>query len=188
MIEVCYGSTIQNLTIGVVLFTSAMAGCSSTSAVSSWAVQDEAKVSASSELTSAASVVPVTSSEPVASGAAAIYTPSRSAANPTESPSGSVSSSEPALLGDTAPKHSDLSFTGKGNTWCSGSGKKSTISGTESMKIGSGFSITLAIIPTRSLQQGSGGLKTADRSGVCCEWGNRTTISAKDPSKATEHF
>ena len=43
---------------------------------------------------------------------------------------------------------SDFSGTGKGITWCTGEGAKSFISGAVNQAIGSGFSNTLAIIPT----------------------------------------
>ena len=82
------------LTVGLVLATAAMAGCSSTTADSSGAVQDAATASASS---SAASTAPAPLPDPVTPTAAPTEAPASPVASPTDSP---------ALLG------------GKSNPYC----------------------------------------------------------------------
>ena len=85
---------LKLLTVGLVLVTAAMAGCSSTTAGSLGAVQDDASASASS---SAASTSPAPSPDPVTASPG----PTGATASPTASPTDS-----PALLG------------GKSNPYC----------------------------------------------------------------------
>ena len=80
----------KTLTIGLVLATAAMAGCSSTTAGSSGAVQNAATASASAAASSAASTGPTSSAEPVTPTDA----PTEASASPTASPTNSTSSSE----------------------------------------------------------------------------------------------
>ena len=79
----------KTLTIGLVLATAAMAGCSSTTG-SSGAVQNAATASASAAASSAASTGPTSSAEPVTPTDA----PTEPSASPTASPTNSTSSSE----------------------------------------------------------------------------------------------
>ena len=88
------GTRLKLLTVGLALVTAAMAGCSSTTAGSLGAVQDDASASASS---SAASTSPAPSPDPV--------TPSPGPTGATASPTASPTDS-PALLG------------GKNNPYC----------------------------------------------------------------------
>ena len=88
------GTRLKLLTVGLVLVTAAMAGCSSTTAGSLGAVQDDASASASS---SAASTSPAPSPDPVSPSPG----PTGATASPTASPTDS-----PALLG------------GKSNPYC----------------------------------------------------------------------
>ena len=84
----------KTLTIGVVLATAAMAGCSSTTAGSSGAVQNAAPSSASS---SAASTAPAPSPDPVTPTAEPTEGPASPVASPTDSSSASDSPTGPAL-------------------------------------------------------------------------------------------
>ena len=79
----------KTLTVGLVLATAAMAGCSSTTG-SSGAVQNAATASASAAASAAASTGPTSSAEPVTPTDA----PTEAAASPTASPTNSTSSSE----------------------------------------------------------------------------------------------
>ena len=79
----------KTLTVGLVLATAAMAGCSSTTG-SSGAVQNAATASASAAASSAASTGPTSSAEPVTPTDA----PTEASASPTASPTNSTSSSE----------------------------------------------------------------------------------------------
>ena len=89
----------KTLTIGVVLATAAMAGCSSTTAGSSGAVQNAATSSASS---SAASTAPAPSPDPVTPTAEPTEAPSSPIASPADSSSASESPQSPALGGAVA--------------------------------------------------------------------------------------
>ena len=86
------------LTVGLVLVTAAVAGCSSTTG-SSGAVQDDASSAASSS--SAASTAPAPSPDPVTPTVAPTGATTSPVASPTDSPSPSGSSAGPALLGST---------------------------------------------------------------------------------------
>ena len=95
------------------LATAAMAGCSSTTAGSSGAVQNAATASASSAAaSSAASTAPAPSPDPVNPTAAQTEAPASPVASPTESPSPSGSSDDPALLGDSGPGSNDVCEAG----------------------------------------------------------------------------
>ena len=88
----------KTLTIGLVLATAAMAGCSSTTAGSSGAVQNDATASASSASSSAASTAPAPSPDPVTPTAE----PTGASASPVASPPDSL-----PLLGGTSSQTCD---------------------------------------------------------------------------------
>ena len=88
----------KTLTVGVVLATAAMAGCSSTTAGSSGAVQNDATASASS---SAATTAPAPSPDPVTPTDAPTEAAASPVASPTDPPSASESPQGSALLGST---------------------------------------------------------------------------------------
>ena len=92
------------LTVGLVLATAAMAGCSSTTG-SSGAVQNAATASASS---SAATTGPAPSPDPVTPTATPTEAPETPVASPTDSPSGSESPDDPDLLGASGPGSNDV--------------------------------------------------------------------------------
>ena len=107
----------KTLTVGLVLATAAMAGCSSTTAGSSGAVQNAATASASSASAAASSVAstaPAPSPDPVTPTAEPTGAPSSPIASPTDSssPSPSGSSAGPALLGDSGPGSNDVCDAG----------------------------------------------------------------------------
>ena len=91
----------KTLTVGLVLATAAMAGCSSTTG-SSGAVQNAATASASAAASSAASSGPTSSAEPVTPTATPPEGPASPVASPTDSPSASKSPQSPALGGAVA--------------------------------------------------------------------------------------
>ena len=96
----------KTLTVGLVLATAAMAGCSSTTAGSSGAVQNAATASASSASAAASSVAstaPAPSPDPVTPTAEPTEAPASPVASPTDSPSPSGPSDDPALLGGRYP-------------------------------------------------------------------------------------
>ena len=100
------GTRLKLLTVGLVLATAAMAGCSSTTG-SSGAVQDDASSAASS---SAASTGPAPSPDPVSPSPGPTGATASPVASPTDSPSPSGSSSAPApvLLGASGPGSNDV--------------------------------------------------------------------------------
>jgi hypothetical protein len=79
------GTRMKLLTIGLVLVTAAVAGCSSTTAEPAGAIQDDVALAATSPASSSSSAGPTSSPDPVAS--------------PTDAPSPSGSSDDPTLLG-----------------------------------------------------------------------------------------
>ena len=95
----------KTLTVGLVLATAAMAGCSSTTG-SSGSVQNAATASASAAASaassSAASTSPVPSPDPVTPTAEPTEAPASPVASPTESSSASESPQSPALGGAVA--------------------------------------------------------------------------------------
>ena len=93
---------LKLLTVGLVLVTAAVAGCSST-AGSSGAVQDDAGTTAPSAASSAASTGPAPSPDPVAPTVEPTEAAASPVASPTDSPSPSVTPQSPALLGQTIP-------------------------------------------------------------------------------------
>ena len=103
----------KTLTVGLVLATAAMAGCSSTTG-SSGAVQNAATASASAAASSAASTGPTSSAEPVTPTDAPTEAPASPVASPTDSPSPSPSGSSagPALLGASGPGSNDVCNAG----------------------------------------------------------------------------
>ena len=210
---------LKLLTVGLVLVTAAVAGCSSTTAGSAGAIQDDVELAAAAPASSSAG--PTSSPDPVGPSPAPTEAPASPVASPTDSPSlpaavyvpadnlgGSTSTASVCDLGleyecgdigssgvgtvfyasaipfkcgqymtsscnylEAAPNlwapnsqstcemtrsecggsnqnTSDFSGTGKGITWCTGKGATSSISGAVNEAIGSGFSNTLAIIPT----------------------------------------
>ena len=93
----------KTLTVGLVLATAAMAGCSSTTADSSGAVQDAAGTTAPSPTSSsAASTSPAPSPDPVTPTAEPTEGPASPVASPTDSTSASDSPQGPALGGAIA--------------------------------------------------------------------------------------
>ena len=102
----------KTLTVGLVLATAAMAGCSSTTAGSSGAVQNAATASASAAASSVASTSPAPSPDPVTPTAEPTGAPSSPIASPTDSPSPSVSPTGMALLGASGPGSNDVCDTG----------------------------------------------------------------------------
>ena len=209
---------LKLLTVGLVLVTAAVAGCSSTTAGSAGAIQDDVELAASAPASSSAG--PTSSPDPVGPSPAPTEAPASPVASPTDSPSlpaavyvpaddlggnkntsvcdlgleyecGDIGSSGVGTVfyasaipfkcgqymtsscnylesapnlwapnsqstceltgsacGGSNQNTSDFSGTGKGITWCTGEGAKSFISGAVNQAIGSGFSNTLAIIPT----------------------------------------
>ena len=103
---------VKTLTVGLVLATAAMAGCSSTTAGSSGAVQNDATASASSASSSAASTAPAPSPDPVTPTA----TPTEAAASPVASPTDSQSASDSpqgsALGSKILPPNKDVCIAG----------------------------------------------------------------------------
>ena len=96
----------KTLTVGLVLATAAMAGCSSTTG-SSGAVQNAATASASSAASSAASTAPAPSPDPVTPTAEPTEAPASPVASPTDSQSASDSPQGPAL-GDAVAANNDV--------------------------------------------------------------------------------
>ena len=99
------GTRLKTLTIGLVLATAAMAGCSSTTG-SSGAVQDDASSAAASS--SAASTGPAPSPDPVTPSPGPTGATASPTASPTDSPSPSVSPTGPVLLGASGPGSNDV--------------------------------------------------------------------------------
>ena len=103
------------LTVGLVLVTAAVAGCSST-AGSSGAVQDDASSAASSP---AASTGPAPSPDLVSPSPGPTGATASPVASPTDSPSPSVSPTDPAQLGEPQPELGDAgSNTQPNNNVC----------------------------------------------------------------------
>jgi len=86
------------LTVGLVLLTAAVAGCSNTTAGSSGAIQNDVTLPPSP---SAASTAPTPSPDPVTPTAEPTEAPASPVASQTDSPSASESPQGPALLGST---------------------------------------------------------------------------------------
>ena len=97
------GTRFKTLTVGLVLVTAAVAGCSSTTAGSSGAVQNDAGTTAPSPTSSsAASTSPAPSPDPVTPTAEPTGAPSSPIASPADSSSASESPQSPALGGAVA--------------------------------------------------------------------------------------
>ena len=91
---------LKLLTVGLVLVTAAVAGCSSTTAGSAGAIQDDVELAASAPASaSAVSTSPAQSPDPVGPSPASTEAPASPVASPTDSPSPSGSSDDPTLLG-----------------------------------------------------------------------------------------
>ena len=92
---------LKLLTVGLVLVTAAVAGCSSTTAGPAGAIQDEATAPASSS----SSAGPTSSAAPVTPTAAPTEAPASPVASPTDSPSplGSCAEGGVCQLGDPGP-------------------------------------------------------------------------------------
>ena len=88
---------LKLLTVGLVLVTAAVAGCSSTTAGSAGAIQDDVELAPSAPASSSAG--PTSSPDPVGPSPAPTEAPASPVASPTDSPSPSGSSAGPALLG-----------------------------------------------------------------------------------------
>jgi len=101
---------LKLLTVGLVLVTAAVAGCSSTTAGPAGAIQDEVELAAtspasptSSASSSSSSDGPTSSPDPVVSPTAApTEAPASPVASPTGAPSPTDSPDDPVLLGSTA--------------------------------------------------------------------------------------
>ena len=87
----------KTLTVGLVLATAAMAGCSSTTGGSAGATQDDVELAASAPASSSA--VPTSSPDPIGPSPAPTEAPASPVASPTDSASGS--SAGGVLLGST---------------------------------------------------------------------------------------
>ena len=101
------GTRFKTLTVGLVLVTAAVAGCSSTTG-SSGAVQNDATAPASAAASSMASTGPAPSPDPVTPTAEPTEAPSSPVASPTDSPSASESPQSAALLGTTKDTSTDV--------------------------------------------------------------------------------
>ena len=104
------GTRMRMLTVGLALAAAVMAGCSSTTAGSSGAMQDDATASestgaassaASSASSSAAPTAPAPSPDPATPTAEPTGATASPVASPTDSPSPADSPDDPALLGST---------------------------------------------------------------------------------------
>ena len=89
----------KTLTVGMVLATAAMAGCSSPTGGSAGAIQDD--VTSPAPTSSSSSAGPTSSPDPVSPSPAPTEAPASPVASPTDSPSPSGSSDDPTLLGGT---------------------------------------------------------------------------------------
>ena len=89
----------KTLTVGLVLATAAMAGCSSTTGGSAGAIQDE--VTSPAPTSSSSSAGPTSSPDPVGPSPAPTEAPASPVASPTDLPSPTDSPDDPALLGST---------------------------------------------------------------------------------------
>jgi hypothetical protein len=176
----------KTLTVGLVLVTAAVAGCSSTTAGSSGAVQNAATASASAAASSAASTgapavvqeaapAEATAGASCADGGVCVVGDSgpgggvvfyvskafacganmastckylEAAPNPWNPDSKiSCKAATGTSCGGNVQETSDFSSTGKGFPWCTGSGKGSSIPGTFSREIGSGYANTTIMLP-----------------------------------------
>ena len=96
------GTRMRMLTVGLALAAAVMAGCSSTTAGSSGAMQDDATASASSSASSSAvPTAPAPSPDPATPTAEPTGATASPVASPTDSPSPADSPDDPALLGST---------------------------------------------------------------------------------------
>ena len=148
----------KTLTVGLVLATAAMAGCSSTTG-SSGAVQDEVPQGASCadggvcvEGVSGpgGGVVFYVSPKAFACGANMASTCKYLESAPNMWNPNSSSTCKEATgtsCGGTPQTTSDFSSTGKGFPWCTGSGKVSSIPGAFGKEIGSGYANTTIMLP-----------------------------------------
>ena len=93
------------LTVGLVLVTAAVAGCSSTTAGSAGAIQDDVELAAPASAPASSSAGATSSPDPVTPSSAPTEAPASPGASPTDSPSPSGSSDDPTLLGGTEPNN-----------------------------------------------------------------------------------
>ena len=107
------GTRFKTLTVGLVLATAAVAGCSSTTG-SSGAVQNDATAPASAAASSVASTGPAPSPDPVSPSPAPTEASASPVASPTDLPSPSGSSAGPAVLGgsQSGPGSNDVCDSG----------------------------------------------------------------------------
>ena len=94
---------LKLLTVGLVLVTAAVAGCSSTTAGPDGAIQDDVELAAPASAPASSSAGPTSSPDPVTPTAAPTEAPASPVASPTDSPSPSGLSDDPTLLGRTPP-------------------------------------------------------------------------------------
>ena len=97
---------LKLLTVGLVLVTAAVAGCSSTTAGPDGAIQDDVESAAPASAPASASAVstsPAQSPDPVGPSPAPTEAPESPVASQTDSPSPSGLSDDPTLLGRTPP-------------------------------------------------------------------------------------
>ena len=149
----------KTLTVGLVLATAAMAGCSPTTAGSSGAVQDEVPQGAScadggvcvvGDSGPGGGVVFYAVTNPFACGANMASTCKYLESAPNMWNPNSSSTCKEATgtsCGGTLQTTSDFSSTGKGFPWCTGSGKDSLIPGAFGNGIGSGYANTTIMLP-----------------------------------------
>ena len=152
------GTRLKLLTVGLVLVTAAMAGCSSTIG-SSGAVQDEVPQGAScadggvcvvGDSGPGGGVVFYVSPKAFACGANMASTCKYLESAPNMWNPNSSSTCKEATgtsCGGTLQTTSDFSSTGKGFPWCTGSGKVSSIPGAFGKEIGSGYANTAIMLP-----------------------------------------
>lgn len=144
---------LKLLTVGLVLVTASLAGCSSTTAGPAGAIQNDAMTAASAGPSSspASSGAAVASADPAASPTATSPAPASPVATPTDAPAASAS---PPLLGSSSNGYSAVcsgtchyleaqpSALSGGYSWCVGPGATTRLSPGTGGAIGTGYSNT----------------------------------------------
>ena len=111
------------LTVGLVLVTAAVAGCSSTTAGPAGAIQDDVELAAPASAPASSSAGPTSSPAPVTPSPGPTEAPASPVASPTDSPAGSESSDDPTLLGGApVPANNNVCDAGLGYV-CGGIGE-----------------------------------------------------------------
>ena len=152
------GTRLKLLTVGLVLVTAAMAGCSSTTG-SSGAVQDEVPQGAScadggrcnlGDSGPGGGVVFYVASTAFACGANRASTCNYLESAPNLwNPDSKISckAATGTSCGGSVQETSDFSSTGLGFPWCTGSGGTGNVNGANMQYIGAGFANTTAMLP-----------------------------------------